>query len=313
MTGIVSSIAYIRLGAPDLDVQERFLKDFGLSTVLRNDDRLYMRGMSDSPFIHVTERGPAGVLAVAYEVNPAIAIESLQERFNTPVTPLEGPGGGTCLRLTDPNGMTVELVQGREKVAALPRFQAVRGTDGLSQDRGPARIDRLVHTAYATTRLHETLTWYQEAFGFLPTDELYIEKPGNTLGRFVRQDLGEEPVHHHILFVFKGEKDGLHHASFEVERVDDIFTGGDHLHELAYDHVRGIGRHALGSQIFDYWMSPFGVMHEHWSSTEKMTASSRFNEIQIGAGMVHDSGERPPERFVKQASPIIQKEKVQRS
>ena len=156
-----------------------------------------------------------------------------------------------------------------------------------------------------TTRMSETIAWYQENFGFLPTDELYVGEPGNTLGRFVRTDCGEDPVYHHVLFIFRGEKNGLHHASFEVERVDEIFTGGDHLHELNYDHVRGIGRHALGSQIFDYWMSPFNVMHEHWSSTEKMNVHSSFNEIKIGSGMVHDSGEAPPERFVKQASPIL--------
>ncbi|MDM0075855.1 VOC family protein [Variovorax sp. J2P1-59] len=305
MPGIISSIAYVRLGAPDLDVQEKFLTEFGLVKVHRDARRLYMRGIADEPFIHVTELGESGVLAVGYNVHPDVPIESLQERFGATVEAIDEPGGGKRLRLKDPNGQSVELVQGRERVAPLPRRNLLRGTDGMSKDRGPAKIERLVHTAYATTRLHETLDWYQSHFGFLATDELYIEKPGNTLGRFVRADMGDEPVYHHILFVFRGDKDGLHHCSFEVERVDEIFTGGDHLHELNYDHVRGIGRHALGSQIFDYWMSPFNVMHEHWSSSERMNDKSRFNEIQIGSGMVHDSGERPPERFVKQASPIL--------
>jgi len=307
MAGLISSIAYVRLGAPDLDDQEKFLSDFGLIKVGRDLDYLYMRGIGDSPFVHVTERGPSGVIAVGYDVNPDIDIEDLQERFCAPVSTLDGPGGGKCLRIRDPNGQVVELVQGRERVAELPRQDRVRGPEGISKDMGPARVERLAHTAYATTRLRETINWYQDMFGFLPTDELYIDQPGNTLGRFVRVDRGEELVDHHVLFIFRSEKNGLHHASFEVERVDDIFTGGDYLHEGSYDHVRGIGRHALGSQIFDYWMSPFGVMHEHWSSSEKMNASSRFNEIKIGSGMVHDSGEKPPERFVKQASPIISK------
>jgi len=305
MPGIVSSIAYVRLSAPDLDVQQKFLGEFGLLPVHRDADRLYMRGNAEEPFIHVTHRGETGVLAVGYEVHPDVPIESLQARFGATVESSEEPGGGKLLRLRDPNGMAVELVQGRARVEPLTRRGLLRGSDGLSQDRGPARIERLVHTAYATTRLKETLAWYQDNFGFLPTDELYIETPGNTLGRFVRIDMGESPVLHHVLFIFRGEKDGLHHCSFEVERVDEIFTGGDHLHELQYDHVRGIGRHALGSQIFDYWMSPDGVMHEHWSSSERMNVHSRSNEIRIGSGMVHDSGERPPERFVKQATPIL--------
>lgn len=307
MPGIVSSIAYVRLGAPDLDVQEKFLQEFGLLTVQRDADRLYMRGLGPRPFIHVTERAESGVIAVGYDVHPDVPIESLQQRFGVQVETIDEPGGGKRLCLRDPNGMRVELVQGRDVAPELARRNPLRGAESVSQDHGPARIEQLAHTAYMTTRLQETLDWYQGNFGFLATDELFIEKKGNTLGRFVRVDMGDEPVFHHVLFIMRGEKDGLHHASFEVERVDEIFTGGDHLHGLRYDHVRGIGRHALGSQIFDYWMSPFEVMHEHWSSNEKMNVHSRFNEIQIGPGMSHDSGERPPERFVKQASPILQK------
>ncbi|VCU69043.1 Glyoxalase/Bleomycin resistance protein/Dioxygenase superfamily protein [Pigmentiphaga humi] len=306
MPGIVSSIAYVRLGAPDLDVQEKFLLDFGLEKVHRHAGRLYMRGIADSPFIHVTERGASGVVAVGYDVHPQVPIESLQERFGARVEDIDEPGGGKRLSLRDPNGMRVELVQGRASVGELARYRPLRGSLAESRNRGPARIERLVHTAYMTDNLKPTLDWYESSFGFLPTDELYIETPGNLLGRFIRQDMGEEPVYHHILFLFRGGRSGLHHASFEVERVDEIFTGGDHLHELKYDHVRGIGRHALGSQVFDYWMSPFGAMHEHWSSTEKMNVHSSSNEIKIGSGMAHDSGERPPERFVKQCSPILQ-------
>lgn len=305
MPGLVSAIAYIRLGAPDLDAQETFLREFGLVTVQRDDERLYMRGIGHRPFIHVTERGESGVIAVGYDVHPDFPIETLQERFGAPVESIDEPGGGKRICLHDPNGLRVELVQGRNAAPEMQRRNPLRGTDAPSKDRGPSKIEQLVHTAYMTTRLQETIAWYQGHFGFLPTDELYVEKQGNTLGRFVRADMGDEPVFHHILFIMRGEKNGLHHASFEVERVDEIFTGGDHLHELQYDHVRGIGRHALGSQIFDYWMSPFNVMHEHWSSSEKMNANSRFNHVQIGSGMVHDSGERPPERFVKQASPIL--------
>ena len=30
-------------------------------------------------------------------------------------------------------------------------------------------------------------------------------------------------------------------------------------------HNFGIGRHILGSQIFDYWSDPWGRNHEHWT------------------------------------------------
>jgi hypothetical protein len=147
--------------------------------------------------------------------------------------------------------------------------------------------------------------WYQRTLGLLPTDELFVGQPDNVIGQFNRVDQGDELVDHHVIFQFRGQRAGMHHVSYQVEGVDDIFFGYDHMAHRSHDHVRGIGRHALGSQIFDYWMSPFEQMHEHWISHEKMNATSRFNRIQIGEGMSYDTGEKPPERFVKQATPIV--------
>jgi hypothetical protein len=105
--------------------------------------------------------------------------------------------------------------------------------------------------------------------------------------------------------MLRGKRAGMHHVSYEVEGVDDIFFGFDHMIMRDHDHVRGIGRHALGSQIFNYWMSPFNQMHEHWISRERLNANSKFNRIQIGAGMSYDTGEKPPQRFVEQATPMV--------
>ena len=33
-------------------------------------------------------------------------------------------------------------------------------------------------------------------------------------------------------------------------------------------NVWGVGRHRYGGQIFDYWASPCGVIHEHWTDTD---------------------------------------------
>ena len=34
----------------------------------------------------------------------------------------------------------------------------------------------------------------------------------------------------------------------------------------------GIGRHILGSQIFDYWQDPWGDKHEHYCDGDLFTA-----------------------------------------
>ena len=306
MVTAITGMAYVRLSAPDLDRMEAFLKDFGMLRVQRDERRLYMRGVGSSPFLHVTELGEAGLVALAYEVADAAQLAAFAQLPGaSAIEPLDAPGSGQRVRLKDPNGLTLEIVAGRTPTEPLPARPKVRAPDGQSRSSGPARVNRISHTAYKTPDLAATIAWYRQTLGLLPTDELYVETPDNLLGQFLRVNRGEELVDHHVIFLLKGQVPGLHHVSYDVEGVDDVFFGGDHLAHQGHDHVRGVGRHALGSQIFDYWMSPFDQMHELWNSSERMNAHSHFNSIRIGEGMAHDSGEKPPERFVKQATPIV--------
>lgn len=306
MVNAISGMAYVRLSAPDLGRMEAFLLDFGMVTAHRDGQRLYMRGVGPAPFLHVTELGEPGVVALGYEVAD---VHSLGAYAKLPgasgIEALDAPGGGQRVRLKDPNGLPLEIVAGRTPVAPLPARSLVRGASGDSRTTGPARVNRISHTAYKTPNLTATIAWYRETLGLLPTDELYVETHDNLLGQFLRVNQGDALVDHHVIFLLKGQQPGLHHVSYDVEGVDDVFFGGDYLSHHGHDHVRGVGRHALGSQIFDYWMSPFGQMHELWSSSEKMNAHSHFNSVRIGEGMAHDSGEKPPERFVKQATPNV--------
>ncbi|CAG9222599.1 Catechol 2,3-dioxygenase-like protein [Paraburkholderia tropica] len=306
MASTISGIAYVRLSAPDLGRMEAFLTDFGMVKVHRDAQRLYMRGVGEAPFLHVTELGDPGVVSCAYELRaPALLGEVAKLPGARGIEQIDGPGGGQRVRVQDPDGFWLEFVTAREPVARLTPRALVRGETGESRALGAARVERIAHTAFATPQLQQSIAWYQRTLGLLPTDELFVGEPDNVIGRFSRVDLGETPVDHHVVFLLRGPRAGLHHVSYQVEGVDDIFFGYDHLAQREYDHVRGIGRHALGSQIFDYWMSPFGQMHEHWISQERMTAASGFNRIRIGDGMSYDTGEKPPERFVKQATPIV--------
>jgi catechol 2,3-dioxygenase-like lactoylglutathione lyase family enzyme len=299
-------MAYVRLSAPDLGRMEAFLTDFGMVKVHRDEKRLYMRGVGDSPFLHVTELGEPGVIGFGYELrDPALLGEISKLPGATGIETPDAPGSGQRVRLRDPNGLWVELVCARDRVERLPARPLVRGPDGHARSSGSARVERIAHTAYMTPDLPQAIAWYQGSLGVIPTDELYVGSTDNVIGQFNRVNLGETLVDHHVIFLLRGARAGMHHVSYQVEGVDDIFFGFDHMHRNEHDHVRGIGRHALGSQIFNYWMSPYDQMHEHWISHEKMNEKSGFNQVRIGDGMTHDTGEKPPERFVKQASPIV--------
>jgi catechol 2,3-dioxygenase-like lactoylglutathione lyase family enzyme len=283
-----------------------FLEDFGMFHVHRDEQRMYMRGIGESPFLHVTEQGPPGVISFAYQVRDASLLPDVAKMPGaTGIENLDSPGGGRRVRLRDPNGFWLEFIADQQRVSPMPRRLLLRAPDGESRASGPARVERIAHTAYMVTNLAQQLEWYQRVLGVVPTDELFVGERSNVLGQFDRVDLGSTPVDHHVIFLLRGQRTGMHHVSYQVEGVDDIFFGHDYMKHAAHDHVRGIGRHALGSQIFDYWMSPFDQMHEHWISQEKMNSSSKFNHVQIGEGMTHDTGDAPPPRFVKQASPIV--------
>lgn len=306
MASLISGMAFVRLSAPDLDVMEKFLLDFGMIPVHRDEQRMYMRGIGSSPYLHVTEKGPEGILSYGYEVDDEAALQNLVSKgLAERIEGLDGPGGGKRVVVREPGGAVLELVTGRERAQPVTRRANIRGASGSAQTAGPARVCRIAHTATMTPDPRTTIDWYKQNLGLLLTDELYVETPDNLLGQFLRVDRGDEPVDHHVIFVLRGGKAGMHHVSYEVEGVDDIFFGLHAMEGGSHDHVRGIGRHALGSQIFNYWMSPFGQMHEHWHSSEKMNAESGSNSVKIGSGMAHDTGEKPPERFTKQATPFV--------
>ena len=121
----------------------------------------------------------------------------------------------------------------------------------------------------------------------------------NIIGSFNRCDRGKEYVDHHVFFCVRNERAGLNHLSFEVQDIDDVFMGHEYLKQLGkYEHMWGIGRHLLGSQIYDYWSDPWGRVHEHWSDTDRLNTKNGSNLISAEAGLVSQWGERPPERFL---------------
>ena len=91
---------------------------------------------------------------------------------------------------------------------------------------------------------------------------------------------------------------------FEVQNFDDLMLGNHHLRSGGkYQHVWGIGRHLLGSQVFDYWKDPWGRVHEHWVDTDRLTARHRRNLIPAEEGLGSQWGDAAPPAIVGHASP----------
>jgi catechol 2,3-dioxygenase-like lactoylglutathione lyase family enzyme len=283
----VRDIAYVRFAVPDLSQMQLFLEDFGLSRVDFDDQALYLRGAGHDAFVHVSEPGKAAFKAVGFKTESLADLHTLAAAHNVPVVPHHAPGGGMIAHLTDPDGNGVEVVADSAPVttaisAAPPVNNALNKTrirSTVRMNAGPSQVVRLGHVVLEVSDFKASERWYKDNFGFL-TSELIEPAPGMSLGAFMRCDLGDIPTDHHTIVVAQGMNGArFNHAAFEVTDINEVMRGHQHLKEAGRHAAWGIGRHILGSQIFDYWRDPFGFELEHWTDGDLLTADMPPNIV----------------------------------
>jgi catechol 2,3-dioxygenase-like lactoylglutathione lyase family enzyme len=289
----VNDIAFVRFRAPDLDSMPAFLIDFGMQCADRTVDTLYMRGTDDEGFVHVTHLGDEpGFIGLAFEANSESDLDELgaHDEFSD-VIDLDGPGGGRVVRATDPNGFQVEVVASRGSVGELPVPRAASRNDASTQprrgapvrlDAGPSHVKRLGHCVLNVVDYRASEAWYKEHFGLVTSDEVQLDEQA-ALGAFLRCDQGDRYVDHHTVFLVGLGEASFNHAAFEVANFDDLMAGHTHLTRAERHHQWGIGRHILGSQIYDYWLDPYGHMVEHWTDGDLFNNKTPPNITDIGS------------------------------
>ncbi|HEV8438915.1 MAG TPA: catechol 1,2-dioxygenase [Methylomirabilota bacterium] len=309
----VKDLAYGRLRAPDLDVMEEFLTHFGMIRAERTPTALYMRGTDPAHHLHVTEKGDPAFVGFAYY---AASEDDLRRVAKAPgassVEDIDEPGGGKRVRLKEPNGYQVEVVHGMKPLApiAVARDPMNTGTEPLRRagrlmrlQNSPAPIKRIGHGVMGTPNVQETVQWFRDTLGFICSDDVYAGDKNNIIGSFNRCDRGDEYVDHHTLFCVRNERAGLNHMSFEVPDVDAVFKDHEYLTGLGkYEHMWGVGRHLLGSQVYDYWCDPWGRVHERWADTDRLNVKSGSNLLPAEEALVSQWGEHPPEKFIRHVS-----------
>ncbi len=308
-----TDIAYVRLRAPDLDVMEEFLTRFGLVRSERTATALYMRGTDPVHHLHVTEKGDPKVVGLAYYAPGEADLGSLAKASGaTGIENLDEPGGGKRVRLTEPNGFQIEVVHGIASVDPIvtKRQKLNTGNEPLSRagelmrlPKGPSHVKRIAHGVMMTPKFDETIAWFRNTLGFICSDDVYAGEKNNLIGSFNRCDRGDVYVDHHVFFCLRHEKTGLNHVSFEVQDIDDVAMGHDYLAQFGkYEHMWGIGRHVLGSQVYDYWADPWGRVHEHWADSDRLNLANGSNLVPVEEALVSQWGEAPPEKFINHAS-----------
>lgn len=311
----VTDIAYGRIASPDLDVQEEFLTHFGMTRSARTDTALYMRGTDPDHHIHVTELAdePRFVGLAFYAASEADLDEFAKIDGASGVEDIDEPGGGKRVRLTEPNGYQIEVVHGIEMldpldVARQPVNDASDNTrregDLMRIKPGPSTVKRIGHSVIMTPDLKGSIPWYRENLGLVCSDDIYVENEDNIIATFNRIDAGEEFVDHHVFLCVQGEVAGLNHMAFEVQDIDDVIMGHHYFKTVdKYEHMWGLGRHVLGSQVYDYWCDPWGRVHEHWTDSDRLNNKNKANIMPAEDGLNSQWGEPAPDKFIGHSSP----------
>ena len=273
----VQDIAWLALEKPDLLRAEAFAQAFGFSTAYRSDNELHLRGTDPGAPCLIVQRGTRSrFLGVAFTAQDRADLTRLANALGTGARPLPDSLGGLAVDLVDPSGIPVRVVAETHATAALP-LQTPQvlniGRDRLRTNatqrpmRRPARVQRLGHVVLQSTKYTEALNWYLDHLGMIVSDFLYF--PGQRdLGptmSFIRCDRGDTPADHHTLAMALGPRNRYVHSAYQVSDMDAMAAGGEYLRDRGYHRSWGIGRHIQGSQIFDYWRDPDGLLVEHFA------------------------------------------------
>jgi catechol 2,3-dioxygenase-like lactoylglutathione lyase family enzyme len=291
MTGIkIEDIAFVGFRAPDLSKMRSFMEDFGAIVVRQDDQQLFMRGCGEAPFLHMTELGDPAFLMVGFRAGSLEDLDRLARQEGLQPLASDAPGGGMFIDLRDPDGHQVRVVAGQVDAQRIPfgdpaawNFASARPrlSSAKRTEEGPAKIVRLGHCVLSVSDFRASEAWYKARFGFITSDEIEAA-PGVAVGAFMRCDRGDIPTDHHTLFLLQAPTGpGFNHAAFEVRDIEDLLAGHARLLDQKRDLSWGVGRHYLGSQVFDYWRDPWGHTLEHWTDGDLFTAADGSNTATV--------------------------------
>lgn len=131
------------------------------------------------------------------------------------------------------------------------------------------------------------LEFYTSNFNFVHSDILYHpDLTGVDVMTFMHLDRGKEYTDHHSFFLQRAPPrlrgTYIHHSSFEVADFDTQLIGHQWLAKKGWKSVWGVGRHILGSQIFDYWADPAGFKVEHYTDGDLVNADTPVRRHALG-------------------------------
>jgi len=313
--GRAVELAFLRWEKRQLAPTERFWRDFGMHIVESGAERLLARGTGDAPCIAVAARGRENrFVGPAFRMSEDTDLEVYVKTLNAkPLAAGAIPGGGRGVELRDPAGRAVWLVQGQARAKPLPirppvtalvnsAVHAPRVNRTVRTPIEPAQVVRLGHFVLQTVDFAGLTDWYLRVLGLIPTDVQYLADGSPNLA-FCRLNLGDTPADHHTVVIVGAIEERYEHSAYEVIDLDALGQGHQVLRARGYRHLWGIGRHVLGSQLFDYWRDPDGFELEHYTDGDLFTADFETSYSPFDMGSLWAWGDDLPASMKPQMNP----------
>ena len=230
---------------------------WGLQRVQVPGASVYLRGtgpehhiLSIHPGAQTTVRGYRLGLADRAAVD-RVAVElgtRSEVRIVSDPGPLDSPGGGYGLRITDPDGREIEL---SAEVAQVGESVAPPGGP-------PIRPTKVSHVVLNSPNADDYLRLLIEVLGFRVADETEHMV-------FLKCNLD-----HHSVAIARAPHASLNHVAFEVPAVEDVLAGVEHMDAHGYETIWGPGRHPQGMNAFGYFLAPNGQVVEYTAEVEQI-------------------------------------------
>lgn len=233
---------YIRLEVPDLAASREFYEyHVGLEAVDVEPERVTLRANLSHHVVELIaapQREAAFTSAIGFSVESREVLADLQRRVaeaGHEVLPLDANVAKIVtdgFAVADPNGLVIELIYEFQEFAYTPEL-VIHPVD-------------IVHPFISTDRYEESLEFYMDVLGFLPSD--YIAD----MTAFLRC----EDRYHHSFAIRRDSSFYVAHICFRMQSLDHVFRGRAKARYKGVRIASDIVNHSASTSIAFYMQDP---------------------------------------------------------
>lgn len=281
----IKSLYYTSFETPVMEEYLKFSELFGLHLAENANGKAYFRTDGCDAFsLQVAESCEKKFVGMGFLVESANDLDEAVRDFGAiAISDADRPGGGKAVVLTDPAGNRIELLHGVEQRSRTPSPPALEinnpeqivrvARSQRPRPLGPPQLYRLGHIGIYVQDFDLVLNWYRDVLGLRVSDIAHAGDPNFDVLAFMRLDKGDTPTEHHSLAIVRKDRNDCHHISFEAQDYETQFMAHRWLQQHGHENCAGVGRHPLGSHVFDTWFGPDGYRWETYSDTDVFDAA----------------------------------------